>query len=80
MDLDDATAQQVLNSGIKSGGAIYSYYNTKAYEFRADNAGGYHGYIVNGNKVPNAVLRRWLAEDLINHSTYKKMTKDGPKK
>ena len=59
MDLSDDVAQQVLNDGIQdpSGKQIYSYHQGKFYEFQPDNAGGYHGYLIQDESVPTKVLK-----------------------
>lgn len=57
MDLDDATAQTVLDTGIVFGRRIYAFYNEKAYVFLSDNAGGFHGYPIEEEEVPDAVRR-----------------------
>jgi Domain of unknown function (DUF4157)/Bacterial protein of unknown function (DUF922) len=59
MDLDDATAQTVLNGATPgpNGRQMYGFHNGKLYEFQPDNVGGYHGYPVPGTEVPPAVLR-----------------------
>lgn len=65
MDLDDDTAQMVLNKGIKKpdGKQIYGYYNGCFYEFQPDGTGQcpgkpdtYHGYPVPENQVPASVV------------------------
>ncbi len=56
MDLNDETAQTVLDDGIAYGGQVYGYHHGKLYIFQYDNAGGYHGYPV--DRVPIPVIRK----------------------
>src|SRR5439155_20049335 len=57
MDLDDATAQSLLDSSIEAGKQRYNYLNGKLYEFQPDNAGGWHGYPIPGTEAPNSVRK-----------------------
>ena len=75
MDLDDATAQGVLNDGIQEGKQIYGYKDGKAYEFQPDNAGTYHGYPVSGNEVPNKILREWRNNGTLSNREYRRQVK-----
>ncbi len=54
MDLDDETAQIVLDKSVSYGRQFYSYHNDKFYTFQPDNAGGYHGYFV--GRVPMVAI------------------------
>ena len=58
MDLDDETAQTVLDNGIQSGKQVYGYHSGKFYTFQPDNVGGYHGYPISRIDVPANVLRQ----------------------
>jgi hypothetical protein len=75
MDLDDKTAQKVLEESVQNGKQRYGLHNGKVYEFQPDNSGGYHGYPVGGSKAGSKVLRQWLNEGKINKSQYKKLLK-----
>lgn len=57
MDLTYEEAQQALDRGVPHGKQIYSYYNSKHYEFQPDNAGGFHGYPIDAKNVPPKVIR-----------------------
>jgi len=61
MDVDDETAQKILDMGVMSGKQVYGYHNRKFYQFQPDNAGGYHGYPVSGNDIPAQVLEQLRA-------------------
>src|SRR6185503_8786496 len=67
MDLNDTTAQAVLNAGVPgpNGKQIYGLHDGRIYEFQPDNVGGFHGYPVPGTEVPPAVLRQWRDQGLI---------------
>jgi hypothetical protein len=56
MDLTDEDAQIALDNGIAHGRQIYSYYQEKFYEFKSDNAGGFHGYPILEKDVPHKAL------------------------
>lgn len=75
MDLDDTTAEQILNEGITSPNRkqVYSYHDGKLYEFQPDNAGGYHGYPVPGNEVPPKVLKELRDNGNITNTEYKRL-------
>jgi RHS repeat-associated protein len=74
MDLDDATAELVLKKSILgSSKARYGWYNGKLYEFRYDNAGGWHGYPIKGLEAPTRVLREMLSKNWITMSEYMKL-------
>jgi hypothetical protein len=57
MDLDNNTAQNVLDNGILDGKQVYNLYGGKYYTFQSDNVGGYHGYPVSRNEVPARIIR-----------------------
>jgi len=57
MDLDDNTAQDVLNQGTVFGHRIYSLHDDRFYVFNPDNAGGFHGYPLDDVEVPFLVRR-----------------------
>jgi hypothetical protein len=59
MDLNDNEAQEALDQSIPHEGHTqrYSFYRQNFYIFQNDNAGGYHGYPINENKVPNDILK-----------------------
>jgi len=61
MDIDEETAQKILDMGVMSGKQVYGYHNRKFYQFQPDNAGGYHGYPVSGNDIPAQVLKQLRA-------------------
>jgi hypothetical protein len=50
-------AQTVLDKGIVIGRQICGYYEGKFYKFQADNVGGFHGYPVSQNEVPDKVIK-----------------------
>ena len=76
MDLDDATAQAVLNGGISNGKQVYAYHDGKLYEFQPDNVGGYHGYPVPGTEVPPAILKDMEDSGLLSAADRNKFRKD----
>lgn len=75
MDIDDSTAQKVLDEAIPGGKQQYGLHDGKVYEFQPDNTGGWHGYPVPGNKAPPSVLKQMLKEDRITKNQYKKLLK-----
>ncbi|MGF6154114.1 hemagglutinin repeat-containing protein [Pseudomonas fluorescens] len=75
MDLDDTTAQQVLDSSIKGGKQQYGFHNGKLYEFQPDNAGGWHGYPIPGNEAPTDVLRKLRDSGTVTAAEYKRLLK-----
>ena len=76
MDLDDATAQTLLNGGLSNGKQVYGYHNGKLYEFQPDNVGGYHGYPVPGTEVPPAILKEMEDAGLLTAAERNKFRKD----
>jgi filamentous hemagglutinin len=77
MDLDDTTAQMVLNAGLPDGRQIYGYHNGKVYAFQPDNVGGYHGYPIGGSDAPPSVLRQFKEEGRITRADYNRLRKEG---
>ena len=77
MDLDDATAGQVLDNGMfgPNGNQRYGYHNGRLYEFQPDNVGGFHGYPIRGNEAPPEVLRELRDNGTITKSEYNKFVK-----
>jgi hypothetical protein len=75
MDLDDKTAQEVLNNSLQGGKQRYGVHDGKVYEFQPDNTGGWHGYPVKGNKAPSEVLREFLQRGDITKPQYNKLVK-----
>lgn len=65
MDLDDQVAQGVLDQGIVSGKQIYGYHDGKYYEFKNDNAGGFHGYPIGEAKLPVSVKKELYDRGII---------------
>jgi hypothetical protein len=59
MDLNDSEAQEALDQSVPHTGHTqrYSFYKQRFYVFQNDNAGGYHGYPVNENSVPNDISK-----------------------
>lgn len=57
MDLNDKTAQEVLNASVQGGKQKYGFHEGKLYEFQPDNAGGWHGYPIPGTEAPSSVLK-----------------------
>jgi hypothetical protein len=59
MDLNNDEAQEALDQSLLHEGHTqrYTFFNGKYYIFQDDNAGGYHGYPIDENKVPNSVLK-----------------------
>jgi len=47
--------------------------NGKVYTFQPDAQGGYHGYPVPGNKIPNSVLNEWKVGGIISNREYNKL-------
>lgn len=77
MDLDDATAQRVLNCSVQIAGdkQRYGYYSGKLYEFQPDGVGGYHGYPIKMVDLRQAgkhkqVLDLLLAQGAISQHDY----------
>lgn len=56
MDLDETTAQQVLEQGISSGRRVFGFKEEKYYTFHNDNFQGFHGFPVDKADIPNGVL------------------------
>ena len=81
MDLDDVTAERVLNEGWQPEGKkqIYGYYDGKLYEFQPDNVGAYHGYRIPGVEAPTAYLRELQRTETITSSQYNKLRKQTKK-
>jgi hypothetical protein len=77
MDLNDTTAQAVLNAGVPgpNGKQIYGLHDGRIYEFQPDNVGGFHGYPVPGTEVPPAVLRQWRDQGLITEAQYRRFVR-----
>lgn len=75
MDLDNQTAQRVLNSSIQGGRARYGVNGGKVYEFKSDNAGGWHGYSIPGNEAPSSALREFLKRGDISRPQYNRLIK-----
>jgi filamentous hemagglutinin len=77
MDLDNRTAQNVLNNSVQVGKQRYGYFNGRLYTFQPDNAGGWHGYPIAGSKVPTSYLRILKDTGQITPSQYLKFIKGG---
>lgn len=75
MDLDDKTAQNVLNDSIKGGKQRYGYLEGKLYEFQPDNQQGWHGYPIKGTEAPPSVLKKMRENGIITNPEYKKFIK-----
>jgi hypothetical protein len=77
MDLDNDTAQEVLNNGLTSpnGRQVYGYRDSKIYEFQPGH-NAYHGYPVPAGEVPSSVLKEFLDQGLITKSEYNRMRKN----
>jgi RHS repeat-associated protein len=80
MDLDPETAQEVLDGAIAdpnnpNSNKLYGYHDGKIYVFVPDNAGKYHGYPVEGNEVPNSVLRDMRKRGVITNREYERLRK-----
>ncbi|MCC6373089.1 MAG: hypothetical protein IT236_18945 [Bacteroidia bacterium] len=78
MDLDDATAQEVLNNSSNLGKQKYGFHKGKIYEFQPDNVGGWHGYPINPRELieksgGTKVIRQWLKEGKMTKADYKKL-------
>lgn len=73
MDLDDASATEVLNNSIQGGRQRYGYKDGKLYEFQPDNAGGWHGYPIKGNEAPPSVLKEMKETGIISKPEYNRM-------
>ncbi|MGV9860464.1 hypothetical protein ACWDTD_17680 [Gordonia sp. NPDC003425] len=72
MDLSDEEAQQVLDESIASGRRRYGTSDDRLYEFKDDNAGGWHGYPVTPQEIPNSVLKKMMEDGLITKRQYRK--------
>jgi len=75
MDLDDMTAQEVLNNGMEHGKQVYGYHGGKVYEFQPDNVGGYHGYPIPGTEAPSQYLRELKNNGTISNAEYTRLRK-----
>lgn len=81
MDLDDVTAEEVLNRGIESTGKdgkqVHGLHDGKIYVYQPDNVGGWHGYPAVGARdlPPIQVLRAWRDQGLITRAQYIKFTR-----
>ena len=75
MDLDDATAAEVLNSGIvgPNGRQVYGFHSGRVYEFQPDNLGGYHGYPIPGREAPPSVLTEMRDNGIITNAEYRRL-------
>ena len=56
MDLDDATAQRLLNRALRINNRLYAKYNGKIYAFMEERPRVYHGYI--DSEAPEFVKRQ----------------------
>ncbi|WP_137926206.1 hemagglutinin repeat-containing protein [Cupriavidus sp. 2SB] len=75
MDLDDRTAQEVLNNSIQDGKQRYGIKDGKIYEFQPDNVGGWHGYPIPGKETSADVLREFVRRGDLSKSQYGKSRK-----
>jgi filamentous hemagglutinin len=75
MDLDDSTAQSVLEKSLPAGKQRYGFHDGKLYEFQPDNVGGWHGYPILGNKAPPSVLKSLRSEGCITGAEFNKLRK-----
>jgi len=75
MDLDDKTAQDVLDKSILADKQRYGYRNGKIYEFQPDNTGGWHGYPIPGTEAPPNVLKELLNAGTITKAQYNRLRK-----
>ena len=75
MDLDDRTAQSVLEKSLPAGKQRYGFHDGKLYEFQPDNVGGWHGYPILGNKAPPSVLKSLRSEGCITGAEFNKLRK-----
>lgn len=75
MDLDQATADRVLNEGVADANEkqIYGYHKGKLYEFQSDNVGGYHGYPIPGTEAPPKALKALRDNGTISNTEYKRL-------
>jgi RHS repeat-associated protein len=75
MDLDNLTAQIVLNSSVLGGKQRYGYSGGKIYEFQPDNTGTYHGYPIPGEQAGSKVLKTLRDNGFFNQKTFDKLRK-----
>jgi hypothetical protein len=75
MDLDQATAQSVLNRSVQVGRQRYAFHDGKLYEFESDNAGTWHGYPIPGNEAPPTALRQLVLRNDISPAEYNRLRK-----
>ena len=75
MDLADDVAQQVLDKSLLVGKQRYGYSGGKVYEFKFDNASGWHGYPIPGNEAPADAIKFIKEEYKLTQSQYKKLIK-----
>ncbi len=78
MDLDDITAQHVLDNSTVLGKQSYGYHNGKIYEFQYDNVGGWHGYPIPSIQLISKsggtkILRQWLKDGILSKPDYNKL-------
>jgi len=73
MDLNDKTAQEVLNASVQGGKQKYGFHEGKLYEFQPDNAGGWHGYPIPGTEAPSSVLKELRESGVISNAEYNRL-------
>jgi hypothetical protein len=66
MDLDDETAQDVLERGIEVGRRVFGFHQEKYYIFNPDNFLGYHGYPIEIREVPPVAIAQLRAMQMGN--------------
>ena len=75
MDLDQDTAERVLNEGVVGPNSkqVYGYHEGEVYEFQSDNVGGYHGYPIPGTEAPPKILRALRDNGTISNAEYRRL-------
>jgi RHS repeat-associated protein len=77
MDLDDKTAQEVLDSGSQHGKQIYGYKDGSVYVFKKTGGDIWHGYKANEVKdVPSKYLKELLDNGSIDQKKYERLVKE----
>ncbi len=76
MDLDDNTAQRVLDNGSKQGKQIYGYHDGDIYTFQQTGGDKWHGYKTTARQsVPTKYLKELLESDQISQAKYNSFVK-----
>ncbi len=76
MDLNDSTAQRVLDNGSKQGKQIYGYHDGDIYTFQQTGGDKWHGYKTTARQsVPTKYLKELLESGRISQAEYNSLVK-----